>query len=173
MSLGEAHNTLPPAQLRGRNWHKSGESSQECLHFSGTRSWSCRSLRPVPRSGPRHKRCHISGSRLRDQRATLIHRSQLWEFNSKAQPLLALKLAHYLATLRPVAVSLRTVQEARSSELKEAESRNANAQEEVWGANIRRVGECVCVSWVSDPPAVFRYIMTCLSLWKDKEEFDE
>lgn len=29
------------------------------------------------------------------------------------------------------------------------------------------------MSWVSDLPALYRYIMTCLSLWTHKEEFDE
>lgn len=74
-----------------------------------------------------------------------------------------------------MSVSLHTVQETRSSELKEAESRNVNAQKK-FGVQILKK-KCVCrrviVSWASDLPAVYRDIMTCLSLWTDKEEFDE
>lgn len=40
---------------------------------------------------------HINGSKVWDQKATLIYKSLVWEFNSKAQPLLGLKLTHYLA----------------------------------------------------------------------------
>lgn len=45
------------------------------------------------------------GSRLWDQEVTQIHNCLVWEFNSKAQPLFALKRTHYWATLHTVSVS--------------------------------------------------------------------
>lgn len=63
----------------------------------------CESAR---RSEQRHPWCHINGSRTWDQKATLIYKSLVWEFNSKAQPLLlVLKLTHYLVTLHTMSIS--------------------------------------------------------------------
>lgn len=108
------------------------------------------------------------------KKATLIHRSQVCEFNSKAQPLLALKRTHYsvtLATQHPYHCAQPFRRPHRNLRKHKAEM----DAEKKFGPPIFK--ECVFrrvfVSWISDLPAVCSYIMTRLSLWMDNEEFDE
>lgn len=60
---------------------------------------------PAWRWGERRLWCHINGSKIWDQKATLICKSLVWETNSKAQSLLVLKLTHYLVTLHTMSIS--------------------------------------------------------------------
>lgn len=90
---------------------------------------------PAWRSGPRHPRCHINGSRIWDQKATLIYKSLVWEFNSKAQPLVVLKLTHYLVTLHTTSTSHSHWPHPRDGPIRTSGCRK-------WDDNIWRNSRC-------------------------------
>lgn len=95
----------PDSAHWGINRHKSGESSYESLHFAAQRSASCCSLlrlaAPHADEGASHDASAGRVPRVKgDTNPQIPH---MWEFNSKAQPLLfALKLTHYLRKSRTV-----------------------------------------------------------------------
>lgn len=93
----------PASAHWGINRHKSGESSYESLHFATQRSASCCSLprlaAPHGDEGAGHDASAGRAPRVKGDTNPQI--PCVWEFNSKAQPLLfALKLTHYLRNWR-------------------------------------------------------------------------
>lgn len=97
---GRISKKQPDSAHWGVNRHKSGESSYESLHFAAQWSASCCSLLRLaaPHADEGAGRDASAGRVPRVKGDTNPEIPRMWEFNSKAQPLLlfALKLTHYL-----------------------------------------------------------------------------